>query len=82
MTAPTESPLPGAEQYHLTVRFRPDGPAVQGTWASGTTAIRKFRSWIGTHATQGVTITLEAETDGIRTSVKQWPLPGERNERQ
>ncbi|WP_370424294.1 hypothetical protein AB8O64_36700 (plasmid) [Streptomyces sp. QH1-20] len=83
MTVPDEAPLPDAEQYHLTVRFRPGGPAVEGTWASGTTALRKYRSWIGTHGSvNGVTITLETETGGIRRSVKRWPLaPSERNKR-
>ncbi|MFI9206388.1 hypothetical protein [Streptomyces sp. NPDC053048] len=77
MTDPhDQAPLPDAEQYHLVIRFHgPDGPAVTGTWTSGTTALEKYRRWIGTHgSTPGVTITLEAETAGVRTTVKQWTV--------
>ncbi|MFH8789165.1 hypothetical protein [Streptomyces roseoverticillatus] len=80
MTAPDEAPLPDAEQYPLTVRFRPDGTAVTGTWTSSATALEKYGRWIGTHgSTPGVTITLEAETAGVRTTAKRWAVePGQR----
>lgn len=73
MTA--EDELPDAEQYHVVVRFRPDGPPVTGTWTSGATALEKYRRWIGTHGSvPGVLITLEAETAGVRTTVKEWTV--------
>ncbi|GAA0464325.1 hypothetical protein ACFQ2B_40270 [Streptomyces stramineus] len=75
MTDPAEAPLPDAEEYHVVVRFRPAGPPVTGTWTSSTTALEKYRRWIGTHgSTPGVVITLEAETAGVRTTVKRWTV--------
>ncbi|GAA3087247.1 hypothetical protein GCM10020000_87570 [Streptomyces olivoverticillatus] len=77
MTAPFDQALPAADRYHLVVKFSPDpdGPAVEGTWTNGATALRKFTSWVGSHGSErGVRITLEAETGGVRTIVKQWPV--------
>ncbi|MDQ0847478.1 hypothetical protein QFZ68_007241 [Streptomyces sp. V1I6] len=48
------------QRFEVTVRFRPDGPAVTGEWTSGETADRKFRSWIGLygdHATAVIALT-------------------------
>ncbi|MFF4409764.1 hypothetical protein [Streptomyces sp. NPDC001404] len=71
---PSRSALPEADWYHLTVRFSGGPAVVEGTWAEGTTALRKFSSWVGSHGNvAGVVITLEAEIDGVRTTVRQWP---------
>lgn len=56
-------------EFHVTVRFVEDGPAVTGTWRDSQTALRKFREWVGTHGSvEGVAIVLWEETAAARSS--------------
>lgn len=79
MSGPSDDGLPRrqssdqAKRFHVTVQFRPNGPSVEGTWADAAVALRKFRSWVGTHGSQeGVTVTLWEEQGGSRTAVRTW----------
>ncbi|TQE33204.1 hypothetical protein Sipo7851_21595 [Streptomyces ipomoeae] len=55
------------------MRFRPGGPAVEGTWSDAAVALVKFRGWLGTHGSRdGVAITLSEEADGGREPLRTW----------
>ncbi|MGW5442721.1 hypothetical protein [Streptomyces asiaticus] len=59
--------------WHVTMRFRPGGPAVEGTWADPAEALVKFRGWLGTHGSRdGVTIILSEEAGREREPVRTW----------
>ncbi|MDX2825990.1 hypothetical protein PV416_34220 [Streptomyces ipomoeae] len=65
MSGPAAEQPVTAEQFHVTVTFRKDGPAVQGTWTDGAVALEKFLGLVVSHGSAaGVTITLWAETNG------------------
>ncbi|WP_329375694.1 hypothetical protein OG625_39035 [Streptomyces sp. NBC_01351] len=72
------------DRFHITVRFRAGGPAVEGQWEDEAAALRKFRSWVGRRgSTDGVVITLWRETEGARTDMRTWmPRTGETVHRQ
>ncbi|MFJ9968237.1 hypothetical protein [Streptomyces avermitilis] len=36
--------------WHVTMQFRPGGPAVEGTWTDHEVALEKFRGWLGNTA--------------------------------
>lgn len=59
-------------RFHVSMTFTPGGPKVEGTWEVETSAVKRFRGFIGTHGSGGVTITLWAETDGIRRRLRTW----------
>jgi hypothetical protein len=59
--------------FHVTLRFRPGGPAIEGAWDRAETAGQKFREWVGLHAQDGVTITLIERRPGGERAVKTWP---------
>ncbi|MFG2987150.1 hypothetical protein ACGFYQ_38890 [Streptomyces sp. NPDC048258] len=50
----------------------PGGPKAEGTWEAEASAVKRFRGFIGTHGSDDVTITLWAETDGIRRRLRTW----------
>jgi hypothetical protein len=53
--------------------FRKGGPAIEGTWADGEGALRKFRALVGTHGSvRGVTITLKADVGEEREPLRTW----------
>lgn len=63
----------GPERFHVTMTFRPGGPAVAGTWTDGAIALRKFRSWVGSHGSRGgVVIELSRESGGPGTLLRTW----------
>ncbi|MFD5098906.1 hypothetical protein [Streptomyces albidochromogenes] len=46
--------------FEVVLRFTAGGPAVTGEWSSDATAVRKFRTFIGTygdHPTATITLT-------------------------
>ncbi|MDX3165774.1 hypothetical protein PV516_18490 [Streptomyces scabiei] len=66
-----------AEQFHVTVTFRKNGPAVEGTWTDGAVALEKFLGFVGSHGSVGgVTITLWAEAGGEREELRTWTKDG------
>ncbi|MER5302162.1 hypothetical protein ABT039_22265 [Streptomyces lasiicapitis] len=67
-----------ASTFHVTLQFSPDGPSVEGSWGDAGTALRKFRSWVGTHGSRdGVVIKLtEQEADGRATVLRIWTMAG------
>ncbi|WP_331742557.1 hypothetical protein OG239_41870 (plasmid) [Streptomyces sp. NBC_00868] len=44
--------------FHVSMTFTPEGPKVEGTWEAEESAVKRFRSFIGTHGSDDVTITL------------------------
>jgi hypothetical protein len=56
------------------MQFRPDGPAVEGTWTRLAAALDRYRDWIGSHGSlPGVTISLPEETgDGHMQPIRTW----------
>ncbi|MFI5825502.1 hypothetical protein ACIA8I_41620 [Streptomyces rishiriensis] len=59
--------------WHVTMQFRPGGPAVEGTWTDHEVALRKFRGWLGIHGSRdGVTIVLLEDTGGAREPLRTW----------
>ncbi|CAL9331023.1 hypothetical protein SUDANB1_00067 [Streptomyces sp. enrichment culture] len=46
-TSPTGQPRGG--DFHVRMTFGKSGPAIEGTWADGEVALRKFRAFVGTH---------------------------------
>ncbi|MFE6461972.1 hypothetical protein ACFVP0_31510 [Streptomyces cinereoruber] len=63
-------------EYEVTLRFRPDGPAVLGVWSKPETAERVFMEWLGLYGRPGVVLTLTATTDGKTRPVKGWTTEG------
>ncbi|MGW3308227.1 hypothetical protein ACWDG9_16760 [Streptomyces sp. NPDC001073] len=62
-----------AGAFHVRMTFRTDGPAIEGNWADGEVALRKFRGFVGTHGSvPGVGITLEVEVGNEREPLRTW----------
>ncbi|WP_333745712.1 hypothetical protein [Streptomyces sp. IBSBF 2950] len=77
MSGPEADQAAVAERFHVTVTFRADGPAVEGTWTDGTVALGKFVGFVGSHGSvTEVTITLWAETGGEREPLRTWTKDG------
>ncbi|MET9959654.1 hypothetical protein ABZ128_11410 [Streptomyces sp. NPDC006326] len=68
----TSTPPQPTVRFHVSMTFTPGGPNVEGAWETEASAVKRFRSFIGTHGSDGVTITLWAETDGIRHRLRTW----------
>ncbi|MBT2611418.1 hypothetical protein J7I97_24955 [Streptomyces sp. ISL-87] len=66
------TPPQPAVRFHVSMTFTPGGPKVEGTWEAEASAVKRFRGFIGTHGSDDVTITLCAETDGIRRRLRTW----------
>ncbi|WP_405681113.1 hypothetical protein OG239_00630 [Streptomyces sp. NBC_00868] len=66
------TPARPAVRFHVSMTFTPGGPKVEGTWEAEASAVNRFRGFIGTHGSDDVTITLWAETDGIRRRLRTW----------
>ncbi|MCX4546647.1 hypothetical protein [Streptomyces sp. NBC_01565] len=63
------------DRFHVTLTFTPtgDGPVVEGTWDDEKAAVKRFRGFIGTHGNSDhVTVTLWAETGGVRRRLRTW----------
>ncbi|MFK0160842.1 hypothetical protein ACIQVK_53555 [Streptomyces sp. NPDC090493] len=61
--------------WHVTMQFRPGGPAVEGSWSDRAVALGKFRGWLGIHGSRdGVIIVLleVEETVGEREPLRTW----------
>ena len=60
--------------YHVRMQFTPDGPAVEGTWASPDPALDRYREWVGSHGRlPEVKIVLAEETDDGRLyTLRTW----------
>lgn len=72
MTTPPAGPS-GAGGFHVRMTFRTGGPAIEGTWADGEVALRKFRAFVGTHGSvPGVTIRLEVDAGAEREPLRTW----------
>lgn len=55
------------------MRFTPGGPAVEGSWRDPATAVRKSRSFIGTHGSvDEVLIVLAEETETGWRALRTW----------
>ncbi|MCF1592396.1 hypothetical protein [Streptomyces muensis] len=77
MNGPAPGQSVAAEEFHVTVTFRKDGPAVTGTWADSAVALEKFLGFVGSHGSvPGVTITLWAEAGGVREPLRTWTKDG------
>ncbi|MEU6051148.1 hypothetical protein ABZ829_12020 [Streptomyces xanthochromogenes] len=60
----------------VTLRFAPDGAAVQGAWSSLEVARREFRERIGLYGTPASTAAIRlwgGFTDGRECTVGEWP---------
>lgn len=45
--------------FHVKMQFAQGGPAVEGTWADGGTALDRYREWVGSHGSlSGVKISM------------------------
>ncbi|MFG3157191.1 hypothetical protein ACGF7W_34735 [Streptomyces sp. NPDC048219] len=72
MSTPPAEPSDGGD-FHVRMTFRKGGPAIEGTWADGEVALRKFRALVGTHGSvRGVTVTLEVDAGEEREPVRTW----------
>ncbi|WP_330351816.1 hypothetical protein [Streptomyces sp. NBC_00582] len=59
--------------FHVRMTFIKDGPAIDGTWADGEVALRKFRGLVGTHGSvPGVAITLKVEAGNEQEPLRTW----------
>ncbi|PAZ10490.1 hypothetical protein CLM62_40780 [Streptomyces sp. SA15] len=52
--------------FHVRMQFTPGGPAVEGTWAKGETALDRYREWVGSHGS------LEQIDDGRVHPIRTW----------
>ncbi|ADI12460.1 hypothetical protein SBI_09342 [Streptomyces bingchenggensis BCW-1] len=67
-----------AVAYRVMLQFEEGGPAVTGDWASGATALRTYRAWVGLYGGgPTVVIRLIEEADGRRREVRTWTAQGE-----
>ncbi|MFL9652100.1 hypothetical protein ACJ7VE_00070 [Streptomyces sp. PB17] len=72
MSTPPAGQADGGD-FHVRMTFRKGGPAIEGTWADGEVALRKWRAFVGTHGSvPGVTITLEVDAGEEREPVRTW----------
>ncbi|WP_346177226.1 hypothetical protein [Streptomyces cuspidosporus] len=65
--------------YRVVLQFEESGPAVTGDWASGATALRAYRAWVGLYGTASpaVVIRLIEEVGGRRHVLRAWTAQGE-----
>ncbi|MFC7924749.1 hypothetical protein [Streptomyces cinereoruber] len=63
-------------EYEVTLRFRPDGPAVLGVWSKPETAKTVFMEWLGLYGRPGTVLALTATADGTTRPVKSWTAEG------
>ncbi|MDX3232560.1 hypothetical protein [Streptomyces sp. ME19-01-6] len=65
--------------YRVMLQFEESGPGVTGEWASGATARKTYREWIGLYAAKdsAVVVQLVEETDGVRRTLRRWTAQGE-----
>lgn len=61
------------------LQFEESGPAVTGDWASGATALRTYRAWVGLYGatSPAVVIRLIEEVGGGRHVLRTWTAQGE-----
>ncbi|MFE8940947.1 hypothetical protein ACFYNX_26120 [Streptomyces sp. NPDC007872] len=65
-----------AYAYEVTLRFRPDGPAILGVWSEVETAEKVFTEWLGLYGKPGTVLALIATADGTGYPVKSWTAEG------
>ncbi|WP_411078397.1 hypothetical protein [Streptomyces sp. cmx-10-25] len=63
-------------EYEVTLRFRPDGPAVLGVWSKPETAETVFMEWLGLYGQVGTVLTFTATSNGETRPVKGWTYEG------
>ncbi|MFF1760395.1 hypothetical protein [Streptomyces sp. NPDC058266] len=63
------------QRYRLTLTTTGDGTVMDGRWADLATALRKFRSWIGSYGSMpGARIELaEQAADDTWNELRAWP---------